>query len=173
MMMNYHEYTVSRDDEAIRSRLLYSLGIVKPTPESQAAATAAANAARTANGAVVTLLSNDAPIHRSLNDKEERIKRGHHVRKPSRQRLVRFNSIVKEKPIPSQSRYSDRIKRTIWSDQEEINENAYRNQIEYQAEGMKWESVLEDDEMYADAETGETIHPVWVENEEYASMLFS
>jgi hypothetical protein len=153
---------VSRDD-LIRARLLHTLGIQKPAnrdPEKRE------------HISVNNLLSNDAPIRRRLNDsKEEHNKKGH-VRRLSRKRLVRFNSIVKEKPIASHKRYTDRIKRTMWSDTEEIQENAYRNQIEYQAEGMKWESVLEDDEMYMDARTGELIHPFWVESED-AKMLFS
>jgi hypothetical protein len=154
---------VSRDD-LIRARLLHTLGIQKPANRD--------TIEKREHTSVNNLLSNDAPIRRRLNDsKEEHNKKGH-VRRLSRKRLVRFNSIVKEKPIASHKRYTDRIKRTMWSDTEEIQENAYRNQIEYQAEGMKWESVLEDDEMYMDAKTGELIHPFWVESED-AKMLFS
>lgn len=143
-------------DEVIRARLLHSLGIQKTSnPDSGKRARITGN---------VNLLSNDAPIRRSLNDTKEHNKKGH-VRRHSRERLVRFNSIVKEKHIASHKRYTDRIKRTMWSDTEEIRKNAYRNQIEYQAEGMNWESVLEDDEMYKDAKTGELIHPFWVERD--------
>ena len=83
--------------------------------------------------------------------------------------MVRFNDVVTEKEIASHKKYSDRIRRQLWNDPEEILENAYRNQIEFQAEGMNWKSVLENDEMYVDPETGELIHPFWVEGNE--SML--
>ena len=151
-------------DGLIRARLLHTLGIQKPAnrdPEKRE------------HISVNNLLSNDAPLRRRLNDsKEDHNNKKGHVRRLSRKRLVRFNSIVKEKPIASHKRYTERIKRTMWSDTEEIRENAYRNQIEYQAEGMQWESVLEDDEMYMDAKTGELIHPFWVESED-AKILFS
>ena len=180
---------VSRD-EVIRSRLLHTLGIHKTKPSlsarshtirdkpfsSDRQATAILPTRRPAN-INVKLLNNDAPIRRSLNDSKEHNKNNNkkgHTRRPSfssRKRLVRFNSIVTEKQIASHKKYSDRIKRTLWSDMEEIQENAYRNQIEYQAEGMNWESVLENEEMYVDAKTGELIHPFWVESED--SLLFS
>jgi hypothetical protein len=51
----------------------------------------------------------------------------------------------------------------MWSDTKETRSNAKRNQIEYQSEGMSWENVLEDDDMYMDINTGEAVHPVWVE----------
>lgn len=168
-------------DEVIRSRLLNSLGIHKtntscahgirdkPYYSSGKRSTPMIPIQCPANRDV-KLLSNDAPIRRSLNDSKEH--KGHD-RRPNmnRKRLVRFNSIVKEKQIASHTKYSDRIKRTLWSDVEEIQENAYRNQIEYQAEGMNWQSVLENEEMYVDARTGELIHPFWVESEE--SKMFS
>eukprot|EP00536_Pseudo-nitzschia_multiseries_P006733 jgi/Psemu1/304325/fgenesh1_kg.146_\ len=112
----------------------------------------------------ISLLSNAVSTRRSLNDSEE-----YRVHRPSatgRKRHVRFNSIVTEKQIASHKKYSDRIKRTLWSDSEEIKENAFRNQLEFQAEGMNWESVLENDDMYMDTDTGELIHPFWIESED-------
>ena len=172
-------------DEIIRSRLLHSLGIRKTEPNnahhsnrdkphSSGQTTASSTMpVRLPANREIKLLSDDAPIRRSLNDSKQHKHSGHN-RRPSfanRKRLVRFNSIVTEKQIASHKKYSDRIKRTLWSDSEEIQENAYRNQIEYQAEGMNWESVLENDEMYIDTITGELIHPFWIESED--SKLFS
>merc|ERR1739848_68998 len=104
-------------------------------------------------------------IRRSLNDSKEH--KGH-ARRPhtNKKRLVRFNSIVTEKQIASHKKYSDRFKRALWSNPEEIKGNAYRNQIEFQAEGMDWQSVLENEEMYLDIKTGELIHPFWVESDD-------
>ncbi len=155
-------------DEVIRSRLLNSLGIhrnnitdghnVRDKPSTSLS-----------KNRDVKLLGDEVPIRRSLNDTNE--KYGGHNRWPNtdRKRLVRFNNVVTEKEIASHKKYSDRIKRQLWSDPEEILENAYRNQIEFQAEGMNWESVLENNEMYVDPETGELIHPYWVEGDD--SML--
>lgn len=113
----------------------------------------------------VKLLSNDAPIRRVLNDSKEHKGR---AKRPdtNRKRLVRFNSIVTEKRIASHKKYSDRMKRALWSNSEESKDNAYRNRIEFQAEGMDWQSVLENDEMYIDVITGELIHPFWVERDD-------
>ena len=185
-MPTMNQDKVSRD-EVIRSRLLHSLGIHKTnirdkpfsSPNQQGAiSTILPTSANRPANINVKLLSNDAPIRRSLNDIKEHNRIGigrHYFRRPSmqmsRKRSVRFNSIVTEKQIASHKKYSNRIKRTLWSDTEEIQENAYRNQIEYQAEGMNWESVLENEEMYVDAKTGELIHPFWVESED--SLLFS
>mmetsp|Transcript_24982 Transcript_24982/g.54881 ORF Transcript_24982/g.54881 Transcript_24982/m.54881 type:complete len:173 (+) Transcript_24982:144-662(+) len=172
--MGVVEQTKESRDEVIRSRLLHSLGIYKTKPTTFGIRDKPASSQKTAtplpSNIGVRLLSNDEPIRRSLNDINEH--KGHY-RRPSmnRKRLVRFNNVVTEKEIASHRKYSDRIRRTLWSDPEEIKENAYRNQIEFQAEGMDWESVLENDEMYVDAKTGELIHPFWVESDE--SRVFS
>lgn len=166
-------------DEVIRSRLLHSLGIQKAKTSPSIGIVNVRDGSLPSNqmqrpaNIKMNLLSEDAPIRRSLNDSEEYKSRqvGKVMKGDRQKRHVRFNSIVTEKEIASHKKYSDRIKRTLWSDSEEIKENAYRNQIEYQAEGMNWESVLENDEMYMDANTGELIHPFWVENQD--SNLFS
>lgn len=149
-------------DEIIRSRLLNSLGIHKNNGRDKPSTSHSKNRD-------VKLLGDGVPIRRSLNDTNEEYI-GHN-RWPStdRKRMVRFNDVVTEKEIASHKKYSDRIRRQLWNDPEEILENAYRNQIEFQAEGMNWKSVLENDEMYVDPETGELIHPFWVEGNE--SML--
>jgi len=43
------------------------------------------------------------------------------------------------------------MKRDLWSIPGEIKDNAYRNQIDFQAEDMTWQSILENDEVYIDA----------------------
>lgn len=40
-----------------------------------------------------------------------------------------------------------------------------RNRAEFAAEGWDWHSVLEDDDMYVDAQSGELVHPVWFEED--------
>lgn len=36
---------------------------------------------------------------------------------------------------------------------------------EYEYEGWDWNLVLEDDEMYVDSNTGDLVHPVWLEED--------
>ena len=145
----------SSSDDVIRSRLLHTLGIRKH-PKIREGKVTSSNSSN--------MLSDEEPIQRKLNDSNEYIiNNAHHIRSQSRERLVRFNSIVQERQIASHKRYTDRIKRTIWSDTKETRSNAKRNQIEYRSEGMSWENVLEDDDMYMDINTGEAVHPVWVE----------
>jgi len=81
-------------------------------------------------------------------------------------RSIQFENEVLVVPIPSHHEYSDRIKKFLWSGTEEISENAERNRAEYASEGWDWHSVLEDDEMYVDAESGELVHPIWLEEED-------
>jgi len=88
--------------------------------------------------------------------------------------LVRFDDEVVIKPIASHKQYSKRIRNELWNDSKNIQENAYRNRIEYEAEGMEWEFVLEEEDMYVDPQTGERIHPFWVDNEhDENEILFS
>jgi hypothetical protein len=161
-----------RKDEAIRHRLLTSLGIRKTALSSSNGPTesrtdqpqsgSAGSDPRPAAG----LLSRDAPAFlQSLNDSHEEHSRKGHVRRPSRKRLVQFHTDVMVKPIASHKNYSKRIKQTLWADAEELQDNAYRNQVEFAAEGWDYEKVLEDEDMYMDAETGELVHPYWIENQ--------
>ena len=48
---------------------------------------------------------------------------------------------------------------------DEISDNAERNRAEFAAEGWDWHSVLEDEDMYVDAKSGELVHPVWLEQD--------
>lgn len=147
-----------------RSRLLYSLGFQRNQNEE--------------GTHDVNLLSADKPRRESLNDSENIQWETTFAKRPRRysrirERLVQFDSDVMVKPIASHKQYSNRIKHELWNDLDEIRENAHRNQVEYQSEGMEWESVLEDEDMYVDANTGELIHPYWIENEDENSILFS
>ena len=51
-------------------------------------------------------------------------------------------------------------------DTAELQDNAYRNQAEFAAEGWDYQKVLEDEDMYVDAETGELVHPFWIEQQQ-------
>ena len=147
-------------DQAIRSRLLFKLGIQKPPAADANAAIA------TVDPDTITLLRrDDCPVFRqSLNDSlEERLRK---PRRASRKRLVQFDADVMVQPIASHKNYSKRIKKTLWTDREELADNAYRNQAEFAAEGYDIEKVLEDEDMYIDAETGELVHPYWIEGQQ-------
>merc|ERR1719491_1044669 len=119
-----------------------------------------------------TLLSTNKLIRRPLYDISKNyrcelstlsnIKRKNSTRKSSiRKRSVRFDNEVMVKLIASHKRYSKSIRNELWNNSEHIQENAYRNKIEYQAEGIEWKLVLEEDDMYVDPQTGEHIHPHW------------
>lgn len=84
----------------------------------------------------------------------------------SNDRSIHFENEVMVVPIPTRHEYSNRIKKFLWSGAEELSENVERNRAEFAAEGWDWHSVLEDDDMYVDAQSGELVHPVWLEEEE-------
>jgi len=172
-------------DNQHRSRLLYSLGFQEPSlsqyhrdKETNKMVIVSRCGGGISRGNV-DILSAEKPIRRSLNDRKnnqwnqlvDRINilgnRGRRIRaerRRTRTPVVQFNNDVMVKQIASHKVYSNRIKNTMWNDSQTIQENATRNQIEYEAEDRKWEAVIEDDEMYVNAKTGELVHPVWVES---------
>ena len=80
--------------------------------------------------------------------------------------IVRFDNNVLVVPIPSRHAYSNRIKKAFWRDGSELRDIADRNRYEFASEGYDWNQVLEDEDMYVDAATGELVHPCWVEYED-------
>jgi hypothetical protein len=151
-------------DDPIRSRLLNKLGIRKPSDEMR---TNADNSKNDNNNDPLTLLrkfGRDSVFRQSLNDSREETNGP--SRRPSRKRLVKFDREVMVQPIASHKNYSKRIKNTLWSDSAEIQDNAYRNQAEFAAEGWDYTKALEEEDMYIDAETGELVHPYWIEQQQ-------
>jgi hypothetical protein len=97
---------------------------------------------------------------------------------PPSDRCIQFENEVMVVPIPTRHEYSNRIKKFLWTASDELYESVERNRAEFAAEGWDWHSVLEDDDMYVDAQSGELVHPVWLqehdleeEEEEDAMML--
>ena len=172
------------NDQAIRSRLLNRLGIYKSPPvrhgnaESQRRkhiqykAFGKSLAFETTSGSrsvIGNLTRFHDPFQQPLNDDAAAAA----AAAPSvvsssfgpPGRRLRFESNVTVIPIASRHQFSNRIKRILWSNSREIKENAERNMREYEYEGWDWNLVLEDDEMYVDSNTGDLVHPVWLEEE--------
>lgn len=80
-------------------------------------------------------------------------------------RRIVFNPEVKVQPIPSHADFSGRIRRVMWTDAVEMDENTARNCLEFTAEGWDWRNVLVDEDMIVI--NGEKIHPVHLAQEEY------
>lgn len=76
-----------------------------------------------------------------------------------------FCSNVKVIEIPSRHEYSRKVKSQIWRGQKEIRMNAMRNYFEFDSEGREWRTVVEEKDMYVHTNTGQLIHPCWVERE--------
>lgn len=168
--------TVSRDDDEIRARLLNTLGIRKEADDRMGERVLGGTSSSAAT-AVVSLLEQEGPQKRmSLNDSAEHRSSNNDnkgllpKRRSSRKRVVKFDTDVLVQPIPSHRQFSKRIKRTLWTNREELQDMAHRNTVEYQAEGWDPSRVLEDDDMYVDATTLEKVHPYWVE-EDTSSLL--
>jgi hypothetical protein len=81
----------------------------------------------------------------------------------NKRRSIVFNETVRVVPIPLRTEYSARVRDRIWSNSNEIQENAMRNTIEFASEGWDWRAVLLDDAMHLCSATGALIHPIHYE----------
>ena len=77
---------------------------------------------------------------------------------PLPKRRVHFQATVKAHPIPSHSVYSKRMKQTIWSSAQELEENVARNCYEFEAENWNFDNVVDEDDMIW--YHGQWVHPV-------------
>ena len=74
-------------------------------------------------------------------------------------RSVSFDETVTVLTIPNKDAYSDRIKKFLWTERQEMLQNAARNTIEFASENWDWRQVADDVEFYLCPATGEKIHP--------------
>ena len=162
---------VSSHDQAIRSNLLNRLGIYKnaslrgnsdPPRYKQAPIRHGHHSSPTKSGSQSIIGKNAVPFLEPLKDDASSQRSSFRVSRKSGR--IHFNQEVSVMPIPSHHDYSSRIKKFLWSNGEEIQENAERNRIEFASEGWDWHTVLEDDDMYVDANTGELVHPCWFDD---------
>ena len=71
---------------------------------------------------------------------------------------VKFKSRVLVHPIPSCTPYSDRIRQALWISAVEMEVNAARNSIEFEAESWDWRKAANDEDMIR--YQGQWVHPV-------------
>jgi hypothetical protein len=143
----------SSHDQGIRAKLLYRLGIHNNVPVQR-------NNADRRKHILRSIIGNVVPFREPLNDPDDTTTFSNKIIR-STGASIQFCSEVMVVPIPSHHEYSKRIRKFLWSDGAEIQENAERNRIEFAAEGWDWHTVLEDDDMYVDVNTGELVHPCW------------
>lgn len=73
-------------------------------------------------------------------------------------KAVHFAPMVQVHAIDPHSKYSNRLRATLWTSATEMEENVARNCIEFAAEDWDWRHVLEDQDMVI--YHGELVHPV-------------
>ncbi len=181
-------------DHAIRSKLLNRLGIYKTVPvrnsvERRKHVIRSLSAPLSSHPSLHHKRANVLTFRLPLNDSNDSSSTPSHpplsfmpvpISPPSssnsslatsHERTIQFQDEVLVLPIPSRHDYSERIKKFLWSGAEELSETIERNRAEFASEGWDWHSVLEDDEMYVDAKSGELVHPIWLEEEEHDTMM--
>ena len=135
--------TSSRSAKVIRSRLLHSLGIQKPSlcHSHRGGTNAHKIAILRRRPACINLLSARKPTRISLHDSEnhkwDQLFTMERRKINRRKRIMGFDSDVLSKPIDSNKNCSNRIKSQLWNNEEEIENNAYRDLVEYKDDG--WE----------------------------------
>ncbi len=82
--------------------------------------------------------------------------------KSTTRRTVSFSTKVDVHLIPHKDMFSERIKKLIWSEADELAENAQRNSIEFASENWDWRQACEEDNFFICPETGNKIHPAHV-----------
>ena len=70
---------------------------------------------------------------------------------------IRFDSMVTVISIPSHTQYSDRMKRLLWTPEQEGRMNRQRNMREFASEDFDWKQCVEEDQMYHDTRSNEFI----------------
>jgi hypothetical protein len=76
----------------------------------------------------------------------------------SLQSRVSFESCVVVHSIPSHIDYSDRVRKALWTEPMEMEQEKIRNYVEFMAEGWDWRQVVEEDEFLVFE--NQLIHPV-------------
>ncbi len=142
---------------AIRSRLLNKLGFEPAASKRPISTTISHTPSFHESNAFFVDLKGDYGVP----DKSSVSK---HDRSLNSKRRIVFKPEVKVQTIPSHTDFSDRIRRVMWTDAVEMDENAARNCLEYTAEGWDWRNVLDDEDMIVI--NGEKIHPVHFSDEE-------
>ena len=186
LVRTQREHVVKRSSSScrIRSRLLNSLGIEKD--QAAAASMAAARAhepsplvLRGQNDALDMVLKADhgkpdkslEKLKKQSANKDEIIAASpgdrvvsyfptlsRSVDEQGAERGVFFDTAVKVHLIPARSDYSQRMQTALWTPQEELQQNAARNQFEFAAEEWDYTKVVDDEDMVVYG--GERIHPV-------------
>ena len=105
----------------------------------------------TTTAAAATATSDD-------DDKTDTVEDQVTTQPPPPKKGVRFDATVKAHSIPSHTVYSKRMKSTIWSSAQELEENVARNCYEFEAENWNFEDVVDEDEMIW--YHGQWVHPV-------------
>ena len=167
-----------RNDNQIRNRYLQKLGVV-PLPGQGAAASTPPSAATTCqNEGTLPRPQFICPEKFNYQQKLKECKvHGNKFSRmispqdvasfeeqliPSRRRAVSFDSTVNVRVIPHKNMYSKKIKSSLWSSPDELEQNARRNAFEFESEGRDWNRAIEDERFLTCPQTGRQIHPAHV-----------
>ena len=85
-------------------------------------------------------------------------------------RKVSFDSTVKTTTIPARNSYSERIRTKLWSNSEDIMDNAIRNELEFAFDGHDWKKIREESDFISiTPSSNEKIHPAHFYSKPYSS----
>jgi len=85
-----------------------------------------------------------------------------------KKKQVQFRETVTAVLIPESVEYSSRVQAKLFHDSIELSVNLAKNLVEFNAENRDWFDVCLEDKMYVCGHTGELIHPVHMQPNQYA-----
>lgn len=140
----YHHSDKMQEDDRIRCRYLYRFGLTKPNPPN---VTRFSCQRKDETASTIEFLKGDrGMIDPSLTQESPSIRPEYIVNRSNKEEsAVRFQPEVLVREIPSHAALSNRLKRTLWTPNEELERHMRRNCIEYWAENCDPNRVLEED----------------------------
>jgi hypothetical protein len=144
-----------RDDDRIRCRYLYRLGLTKPYEPKMSFSNR--NQRHESKSTVETLKGDNGIVDETVTPNSPPLHSAYIAKRRNKEPVVRFQAQVLVHEIPGRADYSMRLKQTMWILKEEFGDLVKRNTVEYWSENCDPNRVVEEDSFINDE--NKMVHP--------------